>query len=184
MRTLALLLLILVSTMAAHAQGTINFINFVSIAGVNVVNAPVYESDGVTPLRGSQFMAELLVGPTADSLVSLAQTGFLFGAAGGYFNGGTVVAQNVNDFAYIQVRAWNTLAGFSFAEAQASGLPNAFGSAAIIHIMTGGGDPVGVPAPLVGLTSFSLNAIPEPTPLALLGCALAVVFLRKGLTTR
>ena len=40
----------------AHGQGTLEFQNINLAAGVN---APVYESDGVTKVSGSQFMAGL-----------------------------------------------------------------------------------------------------------------------------
>ncbi|MGH7972792.1 MAG: hypothetical protein ACREIC_29100, partial [Limisphaerales bacterium] len=69
----------------AWAQGTIWFINIDSQHGLD---APIYQADGVTKLAGQQFMAELLAGPTASSLASIATTGFLDGAFAGYFNGG------------------------------------------------------------------------------------------------
>jgi hypothetical protein len=48
----------------AIAQGTVAFINLNNPAGLN---APVYESNRITPLSGQQFMAELLAGPSTHT---------------------------------------------------------------------------------------------------------------------
>ncbi|HVV70590.1 MAG TPA: hypothetical protein VHI52_03685, partial [Verrucomicrobiae bacterium] len=69
MKSVALLALILASTVVARGQGTIDFVN---LAGFGQVNAPVYESDGVTKCSGPQFMAELLAGPSGNTLASIA----------------------------------------------------------------------------------------------------------------
>ena len=91
MKTYALLSLVLVSAVATHAQGTVLFANLGATG--SGLNAPVYQSDGVTRLSGSQFMAELLGGPSQSSLAQIATTGFLQGNGAGYFSGGT---QSIN----------------------------------------------------------------------------------------
>ena len=80
MKSLGLHLLVLSSAVVVHAQGTVNFVNIFPNFANPVVNAPVYSSDGVTLLSGPGFMAELLAGPSADNLASIATTGFLQGA--------------------------------------------------------------------------------------------------------
>jgi len=160
MKALSISFLLVSGAVMSHAQVALLFENV-------DLYVPVYESDGVTRLKGSQFMAELLVGPSVDNLVSLSQTGFLTGLGVGFFNGGSVpLPPNIHagDFAYVQVRAWNTLMGASFVEAQASGVPNAFGSAPILHLkMTGIVDQRVTFTRLEGLQSFNLNSVPGPS---------------------
>jgi hypothetical protein len=164
-----------------NAQGTIDFANY---AGGRGVNAPVYQSDGTTKLLGSQFLAELLVGPAADSLASIATTGFLPGNGAGYFNGGT---QTVNGMApgstaWVEVRVWNTLSGGSFLQARASGLPDSWWESAVFSVGLGGGtiNP-SLPAALTGLDNSPvyLNSVPEPSALGLIGLGIAGVLLRS-----
>ena len=185
MKAGALVLVLFASSVVAYAQGEIQFINI----GVGF-NAPIYESDGVTPLSGPQFTAELLAGPSANNLASIAMTGFLTGAGyAGYFNAGVATVNGMNTFstAWVQVRAWNTLSGSSFLQAQASGLPNSWWQSPTFTVLLGGPYSNGAspPAPLAGLgnSPVYLNAVPEPSVLALLGCSLAVGFWKKGLTT-
>ena len=177
-----LLLAMLVCTEAAtgHPQGTVLFANY-SQQGQGV-NAPVYESDGVTPLSGPQFMAELFAGPSAASLASLATTGFLTGGVG-VFNGGPVTVNAVAPAAtaWIEVVVWNTGSGATFAQAKASGLPNSWWASATFPLVLGGGsinpEP---PAVLTGLgtSPLYLNSVPEPSVLALVGLGMAVMLLR------
>src|SRR5690242_189776 len=92
MKVLSLFILIINVSARSYAQGTVDFRN---INPGNGINAPVYESDGVTPLSGSQFTAELLGGPSANNLASIATTGFLTGAGAGYYNGGERQIQGI-----------------------------------------------------------------------------------------
>ena len=113
MKELPFVLLIATFSLAANAQGTVEFSN-VSLAGGGV-NAPVYQSDGVTLCSGPQFMAELLAGPSVNSLASIATTGFLTGLQAGYFFGGyqTINSVSGGNTAWIQVDVWNTSSGAS-----------------------------------------------------------------------
>ncbi len=166
-----------------YAQGTVNFANLWPNQVNPMVNAPVYESDGVTRLAGSQFTAELLAGPTANNLASIAMTGFLTGNAAGYFPAGTQSVPNLAPgmTAWVQVNVWNTASGASFAQAQASGLPNTWWSSSVFSVALGGGvvNPT-APATLTGLgtSPVYLNSVPEPATTALLGLGVAVLFLR------
>jgi hypothetical protein len=167
---------------SGQAQGTVNFENILLPVGIN---APVYQSDRVTPLSGSQFMAELLAGPTANNLASIATTGFFTGPGAGYFSGGQATINSVSPgaTAWIEVRVWNTGSGDSFLQALTSGLPNSWWRWPVFTVATGGGFQGPPPAPLTGLgtSPVYLNSVPEPTTTALLelGTILAVFRFRR-----
>jgi len=163
--------------LAAFAQGTVNFVNLG--AGLN---APVFLSDGTTKVGTTGFTAELMAGTSAANLASVATANFV---AAGYFQGSpaTVAIATVTPgtAAFLQVRVFSTASG-SFAAAQTANLANTWGQSGVFSVVTGGaGSPPTTPAPLTGLTSFSLNVIPEPSSLALagLGAAALLVFRRR-----
>ena len=173
MKTRFLSLLFVVWSMALFAQGTVNFINI-----VGTLNAPDFMSDGTTKISGAGFTAELMAGTSATYLASVAQTGFLTGAAAGYFNGGTVTLAGIAPGAtgFFQVRIFATVYG-SFAAAQAFNLNNTWAQSSVFSVVTGGaGTPPSTPAPLTGLTSMTMIMIPEPSTAALVGLG-AVLFL-------
>jgi hypothetical protein len=160
-----------------HAQGTVWFQNLDSQRGID---APVFESDGVTKLSGAQFIAELLGGPSTATLASLATTSFLQGPAAGYYNGGIHGLPSVAGGAlgWVQVRVWSMSSGASFLEAQASGLPNSWWQSSVFSVVTGttGSNPT-FPGALTGLgtSPVYLNSVPEPSTLAVAG--LGVIML-------
>jgi hypothetical protein len=184
--------LALTGLFAAHAQGTINFSN-----AAFDVNAPVFDYDGITPVSGNAYIAQLFAGPFGtgwDSLTPITPTAtFGTGLTAGYFFGGSVVIPNVpsGSLAAFQVRVWNS----SFATWEAAwtayltGDPNprvgvsewnGTGFPTTILISPNlGGDPGG-PVTMSGLSSFHLYYyIPEP-PVTLLALAGAgVLFLRR-----
>lgn len=186
MKTFAPLLLFLASAVAVQGQGTVQFIN---VYATGVVNAPVYQSDGVTKCSGSQFLAELLAGPSPDNLVSVAMTGFLSGTYAGYFLGGVVTVPTVfyGTMGYFQVDVWNTANGATFAQAKASGLPNSWWQSAVFTEYVSSPFPTPTPPPPLdglGTSPVYLNSVPEPFPLALVGCGLIAGLFRKGLTSQ
>ncbi len=184
MTKLCVALIVVGCRLVVYAQGTVWFINLDSQHGVD---APVYQADGITKLDGPQFMAELLAGPTAGSLSSVATTGFLGGLGAGYFNGGvrTINSVSPGQTAWIEVRAWNTITGASFTQAQISGLPNSWWTSPVFSVITGGlpsssGDTP--PGFLTGLGSSPalLNPVPEPSGIALMGLGSLGAFLLSG----
>jgi len=174
MKNVFLTLLITASSGTALAQGTVWFLNVDQSQGLD---APFYQSDGVTKLSGPQFMAELLAGTSANSLVSIATTGFLQGVVAGYFNGGVWVVPGVpqSGTAWVQVRAWNSASGASFLQAQASGLPNSWGQSAIFTVVTGSMAQPGILTGL-GTSPIFLNPVPEPPTFALAGLGGLIAF--------
>src|SRR5262249_45068337 len=83
--------------------------------------------------------------------------------------------------AWVRVAVWNTASGASFAQAQASGLPNSWWQSSVFTVQTGdpfggGGGPT-LPGPLTGLGTSPgfLNSVPEPGTVALIITGLAVL---------
>jgi hypothetical protein len=176
MKKLLTLVGVLAISASLSAQGTVNFAN----AGGGV-NAPVFDVDGTTRLAGTDFMAQLYAGASADSLAPVGNaTSFLTGGGAGYFNGGVVAVPTVAPGAtgFFQVVAWATQGGThtSYAAALAAGA-NA-GQSTVFSTGTGGvGEPPSPPLALVGLQSF--NLVPEPSTYALLALGAAALFLRR-----
>jgi len=184
-KTIPLLLCFVLRCASVQAQGTLLFQNLLLQVGLN---APVYQSDGVTPLSGPQFMAELLAGSSADNLALIATTGFLSGAGAGYFVGGSAAANVAPGAdAWVQVNVWNTASGSSFALAKASGLPNSWWQSPIFTARTGNPNPTPTPpGPLIGLgnSPVYLNSVPEPCAFAFVLLGGALMLLRKRLEIR
>ena len=196
MRTIRHLALLLFTVLAAPGQGLINFDNGIS----GVVQAPIYGADIVNPslqtnrntpaviptgdpsftgilLAGSGYTAELWGGPLGsaeDSLTPLGTTTFRTGPSAGYIVPVQVpiLSAPVGERATFQVRVWDNLGGTVTSWDQAkSGYFGPFGSSALFSPP----EIIGAnPLNLVGLTSFNLVAVPEPSvvALAVLGSAL------------
>jgi hypothetical protein len=88
---------------------------------------------------------------------------------GGYFQGGSgylsVVDVPPHGYAWLQVRAWDANLGSLYEEVEALGI-GGYGESPLFYAQ--GNDPFALlpelPAPLIGLQSFSLRPIvPEPT---------------------
>jgi hypothetical protein len=171
---------------AASAQGTVNFNNSPGALGGN--GAPIYDVDGVTPLSGTGFLAQLFAGPDAGSLQPWgAALNFRTGAGAGFFDTrGVDTSRTIGSVvpggaAIIQVRVWeyhwiDHWQGGGFNSAAELGFR--YGASAVFTVVTGGaGSPPSLPANLVGLTSFSL--VPEPAAWALLALGAALMGIRR-----
>lgn len=153
-------------------QSTFTFSNYEPPAGID---APVFDAFG-NRLAGNNYVAVLYGGPTGDSLqlataelgtASMSPVIFLDGQFAGYFaRGGWVEIRNVprGGSAWLQVRAWDVRLGTTYEDAAALGT-GGYGESGLFRAM-GGGEGGGVPSPpgpLVGLQSFSLRPIAEPS---------------------
>ena len=106
-----------IGSVAAFAQGTVNFNNSPGAIGGN--GAPFYDVDGTTRLEGTAFYGQLWAGPDINSLTPWGEPlTFRTGAGAGFFNTtgkdtsriiGTVAPGTV---ATVQVRVWESLAGY------------------------------------------------------------------------
>ncbi len=137
------------------------------------VDAPVYDTDGVTKLEGPAFLAQLYAGPTLDGLRPAgAAAPFRSGPAAGYWLSG---ARSVGEVApggeaVCVVKVWEAVFGTTFEQAAAAG--GKVGMSAPVTVITGGaGEPPGLPAPLIGLSSFRVRAELVPPVIAIVSPA-------------
>jgi len=163
------------------------------------VNAPVFDSQGVR-LEGSNYAAELWGSTSPNSLTPVLTyvtkqrvivpflSGPGFGA--GYFRdpegrafGDQLTVLGVppgTGLAWLEVRAWDTRLGATYEDIVALGI-GGFGESPLFSAH--GSNPIdllGVPAPLIGLASFSLRAVvPEPSAVALLLVSLPLLLLHR-----
>ncbi len=139
---------------------TVNFANRVLFIGLD---APVFDTEAITRLSGTNFLAQLWGGPDADHLEPAGPPAVfpdLPGPTAGYW----VTPDRVRHVpgvpagavATVQVRVWDAGRGDTFEAARAAGAR--YGLSAPFTVSTGGaGSPPGLPADLAGLTSFALQ---------------------------
>lgn len=146
---------ILTVSETAIGGGTIDFRNKFVTSVTNM--APVFDLDGISPLNGNNYVAQLYAGSSLDLLRPAGQpTPFQTGFNAGYFVPQLVTLANVaaGSNCVVQVRAWEAGKGNSFEEARALG--GKFGKSGILTVSTGG--EALPPQYLVGLQSFGLQA--------------------------
>jgi hypothetical protein len=162
----ALVLWQMLTAILCFGQGTFEFDNLALGAGIDAL---VFDAAG-NRLQGPSYLAGFYAGETMDSLMPTgAVTPFLTGALAGYFLGGVVQLRNPfipgGQFAYVQVRAWDPRLGTTYEDVMRIGL-GGYGESKILFLQSGGGTGGGTPGPpalLIGLQSFSLRPIPEPS---------------------
>ncbi len=194
MKKLFSLVALTLASFGALAQGTINFAN--GAGGSPPVNAPISDTDGTTKLAGAGFIAQLYggaVGTAWDSLGAVTPTAvFATGLNAGYFFGGPIAVTGVagGSAAAAQVRVWNSAfaswdaawaayqAGNPTAKVGVSGW-NGTGlpTTTLTTPPLGGG--VNTTPNLIGLTSFHLYSVPEPSTIALGVLGTAALLLRR-----
>ena len=142
------------------ANGAIYFANRVKLSGID---AKVFDVDGVTPLSGDKFLAQLYTASCPDEKALTAQgkpLPFRTGAAAGYLSSVTLEASNIGPrkVGFAQMRSWDAAAA-TYEQALAKGLRT--GKSEVVKIMTGGAATPGavsaLPGELAGLKSFSLK---------------------------
>jgi hypothetical protein len=146
------------------------------------IDAKVFQWDGITPLAGDGYTAQLfggMVGSSQNSLMPLFPvTGFLTGADAGYVVPvGEVAIPGIpeGDSASLMLRVWDNQGQqiSTFEQALLAGVFH--GQSAIFDVAWLGGD-VLPPANLTGLQSFAL--IPEPGAVWLFALGLGLLGLR------
>ena len=138
------------------------------------VDAPVFDAVGVA-LAGTNYLAELWGAATADSLTPLLvidqgnRRMIVPFVSNGYFlpTAGRLCVLSVppGGQAWLEVRAWDARLGGTYEEVARLGI-GGYGESNIIRALAGnpdGGVPT-LPGSLIGLQSFSLRPIPEPSP--------------------
>ena len=197
MKKLLALALMGTFTLTVFGQGQVQFNNRVTAAGVD---APIMyngvKADGTDPLiraalLGGMPSATAATTANAGTLSMLANpdnagltwVGFRTGAAAGYLNVGSAAARLIPDVnwggsAQVQVVGWYGNYT-SYAEAIAANAPVGVSPAFTLTLPSGPTDPN--VANLVGLQSFTIGGVPEPSTFALagLGAAALVIFRRR-----
>jgi len=170
----------LVAAVSVYAQGTVSYVNYSSSPALN---AKVFLSDGSTAVPTSGYTALMIYGTSAGSLTGVA-TGNASFVAAGIFSGAsqalTSPAIAGGATAWIQIEVWSTAyANFGLAQAAGSANANVWGLSNIFSVTTGNPNatPPGTPATLIGLNSFNLNSVPEPSTIALAGLGLGSLLL-------
>lgn len=175
----------LLAAVAAYAQGSVNFVNFLPGSGID---APVYLGNTTTgaKLDGTAYLAQLWGGPAGGTLAASGDAvPFRSGAGAGYWNAGANSARSIGGVpeganADLEVRVWAKAVGDTWEQAVAAKM-DGYGTSAKLTIKTGGapGSTV-LPADLVGLTSFAITpVVPEPSVLALGALGAGLLLLRR-----
>lgn len=194
-KTLALVALGVLTSVAAFGQGSINFANLAS-----GLNQPIRDTDGSTLIPSTGYKVELFYGPTGSTAAQLIDSGISSGfVSAGYFNNGgvsvsvpfpTFDSANPGPVAF-QLRVWQVSAGATWAAATGGAFDQSTPSTYVANGGTKWGfssifvkTPAVAPATaavLTTLTSFNLVPVPEPTTIALggLGAAALLLFRRR-----
>jgi hypothetical protein len=132
-----------------------------------VLDAPIFDTDGVTRLAGPAFLAQLYAGLTPAQLESVGVVVPFLPRAAGYFMqgpGGNVIALPSiapGETAHVQVRVWESASGPTFEQAYRAG--GRIGQSAVLTVVAGTFDiPPRGPALLTELQSFSLTREAQP----------------------
>lgn len=158
MKSIGILAVLSALAVSSYAQGTVNASN---AGGFGV--RPIYINEvGGTP-AGTSIMVEILAGATEGSLVPL-RSGSIAAGGLGLFALGTVAIPDVapGAAAFVQIRAWDSLTGASYAAATSKGSSLVFS----VPVTGGAGQPASTPAALTGFQSFAV-IVPEPGVMSL-----------------
>lgn len=187
-----LLLVFSLGVTVAQAQGFLNFATAAGGPGGTVV-APGTNGLTNTRMSGTEFQAQLYIGPAGVLDASLLTTNgvggspvfFLTGPQAGFVMGGTRVISGyaAGTTITVQLRAWWTATGAtSWEEPNSAFRTSLSGPGAPNLIQVTLGDGVGTTPNLVGMNSFIIPFLPEPSAWALLAlgaAAFATRFRRK-----
>ena len=144
--------LILIAGEHAFAQGTVWFSN----KSGQVLDVPFFNDAGER-LEGTNYLAQLYAGRSADALVTVGTPiPFMSGANSGYFQGGSVLVPFIpwRGEVWVQVRAWRAGGASAFETAALSGSWTGISSTLFLDSTgdpDGGGSPPFLPRLLIGL---------------------------------
>lgn len=181
MKKLIPFMVLLAGVTSALAQGVVNFNN-------NVLAEPpdrtVYGPDMMTSLVGTNFVAQLLYGTTADSLTPHTQTAFFRVATTtqpGTWSGGNRTlagAGGVGTTIFLQVRAWDAgpNRNISYDEAFATGRLYGF-SDVFSYSQVLSSPPASTDTQMLNFRSFSL--VPEPSVIGLGLIGIGALFMLR-----
>lgn len=190
MKKLILTVALCVASVAAFAQGTLNFAN----GGSGLVARVYTDSTMTTGLAGSAWSADLYWAPgvvansTALQALGLPATFSTIGTQAGLFFGGPRTVPTAPGVFGItaQIRVWDTASGSSYASAVANATANTRVGESILFQVTladPNAVPPGIPTTMTALNGnpwFVHAVIPEPSTLALAGLGLAgMMVLRR-----
>jgi hypothetical protein len=180
---------LLVSAAFLPAQGTFGTVNFNNRVLLDGIDAPIYDlTVGGTMLAGTNYLAQLYTGPAGTTEDKLVPTGsvvdFRTGLASGYLNVGTDGSRSIpnvvpGDLAVVQVRAWTANAGATYESALVSSAPGAKAGKSSPVLVQTKASAIELPVNMVGLSSFAITAVPEPTMLAIGAVGFALLALRS-----
>lgn len=180
----------LMIALSGFAQGTLEFKNRNTGAGVDAKVSLMDPLGADLGVLDSGYVAQLWAGPDAASLAPVtAPVPFRDGAGAGYWNPGAETPAVVGSVApgavaFVDVAAWDAnyaTLGDALAAGAAAGTYSGVAGNALLEIATGGaGSPPSLESPLAGLQAFSISAVPEPSTIALALLGAAALFLRRG----
>jgi hypothetical protein len=184
MKKVLIIASLLVATVGALAQGSVNFQTKVTAVNYTIT---AFATDTTTGLLvGSSYLGQLYAGATADSLAPVGsavafKVSASTGAGLGWLSGGEVVTTlSPGTGGYFQVKAWQASAGTTYELALAANGVTGFSNT--IHLTTLGdstASPRGLPVDLVGLTAFNLQGVPEPSTIVLGVLGASLFLLRR-----
>jgi len=171
---------ILFGVVSSWAQGTVNFAN--ATAQIDAPDFVKLGSAAQVAAVGPTYAAQLYIAPngTVDPTAFVAvgsPVAYSTGLDAGYFFGGSIATSfAAGTQVAVQVRAFNTTQGANFQAASTASAAQ-IGLSNIIQGYTLGGQTP--PASLIGLQSFTIAVVPEPSTIALGVIGAAALLLRR-----
>jgi hypothetical protein len=176
MKKLLFITALVAAAVGAQAQGTVNFNNHNTGAGID---QPVYDIGNTTKISDPNIVAALFLNDVQQGDAAPFRTG----AAAGYWSISpdstrTITGAAAGASVTLTVKAWDSTKGSTYAAAVTAG--GKYGSSDPFTVQLGGQGPSGppaVPADMIGFKSFSL--VPEPSTIALGALGAAALLLRR-----